>query len=709
MPFMILSPFRTPDHLKPFFSSKNNNVLFTTGTDHMLVSLGPIPAPSEVEDCCPMRVRPWVSFCLLLIIFCGLAVLTVGSTSILAQTTSCPCTIWPSTAIPGTLDTNETQSVELGVKFTSTASGFIRGIRFYKGVNNTGTHVGNLWSSTGTLLASATFANETASGWQQVNFPIPVAITANAVYVVSYFSPTGDFSVDRNYFATVGVNNPPLQAPVDGGAGGANAVYAYASKSQFPTTSYSSSNYWVDVVYSPSSQSTIWPSTAIPGTLDTNETQAVELGVKFTSSVSGLINGIRFYKGVSNTGTHVGNLWSSTGTLLASATFANETASGWQQVNFSNPVAITANTVYVVSYFSPTGDFSVDRNYFATAGVNNQPLQAPVDGGAGGANAVYAYASKSQFPTTSYSSSNYWVDVVFTPPSSSQGTIWPSTATPGTLDTNETLAVELGVKFTSSVSGHIKGIRFYKGVSNTGTHVGNLWSSTGTLLASATFANETASGWQQANFSNPVAITANTVYVVSYFSPTGDFSVDRNYFATAGVNNPPLQAPVDGGAGGANAVYAYASKSQFPTTSYSSSNYWVDVVFGGGAVVTPVTITTSTLAGGTQGTAYSQTLTASGGTSPYAWTLVSGTNLPAGLTLSSSGVISGTPTGSGTTNFTVMVTDSSSPAQTAQATLSITVTTGNPPPNCPCSIWPKTATPVTPDSFNSQPVELGVK
>ena len=80
------------------------------------------------------------------------------------------------------------------------------------------------------------------------------------------------------------------------------------------------------------------------------------------------------------------------------------------------------------------------------------------------------------------------------------------------------------------------------------------------------------SGWQQVNFSPPVAITANTVYVASYFSPTGDFSVDRNYF-NAVVNNPPLQALQNGG------VYNYGSSSGFPAGTYQASNYWVDIVF----------------------------------------------------------------------------------------------------------------------------------
>ena len=51
---------------------------------------------------------------------------------------------------------------------------------------------------------------------------------------------------------------------------------------------------------------------------------AVELGVKFQSSATGTVSGIRFYKSSQDTGTHTGELWSSTGTKLATATFTNE-------------------------------------------------------------------------------------------------------------------------------------------------------------------------------------------------------------------------------------------------------------------------------------------------------------------------------------------------------------------------------------------------
>ncbi len=90
--------------------------------------------------------------------------------------------------------------------------------------------------------------------------------------------------------------------------------------------------------------------------------------------MNGSIVGVRFYKATQNTGTHIGSLWDSSGNLLASATFTNETSSGWQQVTFANPVPITAGTTYVAGYFAPNGHYSYTASAFASAGVDNAPL-----------------------------------------------------------------------------------------------------------------------------------------------------------------------------------------------------------------------------------------------------------------------------------------------------------------------------------------------
>jgi hypothetical protein len=87
----------------------------------------------------------------------------------------------------------------------------------------------------------------------------------------------------------------------------------------------------------------------------------------------------------------------------------------------------------------------------------------------------------------------------------------------------------------------------------------------------------------------------------------------------------------------------------------------------------PVAVSTTSLADGTVGSAYSQTLASTGGTTPYTWALTSGT-LPAGLSLSAAGVISGTPTAAGSASFSVSVSDSATPAATASKALSLNVT-----------------------------------
>ncbi len=140
------------------------------------------------------------------------------------------------------------------------------------------------------------------------------------------------------------------------------------------------------------------------------------------------------------------------------------------------------------------------------------------------------------------------------------------------------------MKFSSSQAGTISAIRFYKGSSNTGTHTAHLWTSTGTLLASATFPGETSSGWQQANFTSPVPISADVGYVASYHTP-GNYSADSNYFSAARTVGP-LTAPASG-----NRLYTYGTGVVFPSSTFSGSNYYVDVVFnsgGGGGALPPV-------------------------------------------------------------------------------------------------------------------------
>ena len=148
--------------------------------------------------------------------------------------------------------------------------------------------------------------------------------------------------------------------------------------------------------------------TDAPANLSDPDPTSVNLGVKFDSSQSGLVTGLKYYKGIGDTGTHVGSLWTSDGTLLASATFTNETASGWQYVTFANPVAITAGTTYVASY-SSNGHYASTGNFFTTEYTNGILSTSGPDA------SVYTYGAGNLFPT-SVSTANYWVDVLLDPP-----------------------------------------------------------------------------------------------------------------------------------------------------------------------------------------------------------------------------------------------------------------------------------------------------
>jgi hypothetical protein len=197
------------------------------------------------------------------------------------------------------------------------------------------------------------------------------------------------------------VNASTYTAMVKGEAGGVTdtAGNALASSVTWSFTTTAATSY------------SMWDDATVPATITVSDPSAVELGVKFQSSVNGSITGLRFYKSSSNTGTHVGNLWRADGTLLATVTFTNETASGWQQMALSIPVPIAANTTYVVSYHTNVGYYSANSAYFASSGFENGLLRALANG-EGGGNGVYRYGA-SGFPNQTWNSSNYWVDVVF--------------------------------------------------------------------------------------------------------------------------------------------------------------------------------------------------------------------------------------------------------------------------------------------------------
>lgn len=447
----------------------------------------------------------------------------IGATTTVPLTVGpqqCPCTVWPAAAVPGTVNAGDGSAVELGVKIRSSAPGSITGVRFYKSPANTGTHTGSLWSSSGQRLATGTFTNETASGWQQLNFSSPVPVKANTTYIASYFAPNGGYSFD-NTFASADAGLAPLTA-LKSGTDGGNGVYRYSATGGFPSTASSGSNYWVDAVLDTSSASTTPPSvtSTTPQSAATGTAITAQLGATF------------------NEGIDADTLAFTLKDAVGAAVPGNKVLSASNSATFTPSTELGLNTTYTASV--------------QAADLWGNTMAAPV---------TWTFTTSTSPPTVNCPC-----------------TLWGSATVPSTPSvTDDTNSVELGTRFQSAVGGYVTGITFYKGPGNTGTHTGSLWSADGTLLATGTFGSETLSGWQQLHFATPVAITAGTSYVASYHAPNGKYSVDGGYF-TAAHRSYPLVAPADG-SGGANGLYKYGASAAFPTNTFGSVNYWVGPVF----------------------------------------------------------------------------------------------------------------------------------
>jgi hypothetical protein len=156
---------------------------------------------------------------------------------------------------------------------------------------------------------------------------------------------------------------------------------------------------------------------------------------------------------------------------------------------------------------------------------------------------------------------------------------------------------------------------------------------------------------------NNTALTANQTKWAS-----------RTWVLTEGVNDATTAANLTEGAWSKGLLAEYACSEYGTVPSWMPTYY--SLISGSSPVTSAPNINTTTLATGTVDTTYSQTLAANGGTAPYTWTITSGT-LPSGLSLSSNGVISGTPDTGVDPSIVFKVTDSN--GATASHTLSITI------------------------------------
>uniref|UniRef100_UPI00286BB09C DUF4082 domain-containing protein n=1 Tax=Salinibacterium sp. TaxID=1915057 RepID=UPI00286BB09C len=552
------------------------------------------------------------------------------TTAAAGSAASCPVSIFSTSTVPVVLQVADSP-VTLGVTFSSSSNGSIVGMRFFKGSANTGTHTGTLWSSTGTSLATATFVGESATGWQNVYFSQPVAITAGTQYVASYRSTSGNYSTTSGVFGEV-FRSGFLTVPSGG------AVYSYSDG--FPS-SPSTTNYFVDVMFAPPGGG----GTPLPA-VTSNTPAAGATGVATSTAIRAVLS--------ADPGATVPTLAVTSGLIAITGTTAY--APGTRTLTFMPTVALADGTVYSVVVASGSTALSGGSWSFTTAG--------PVPIGT-------AYNLISGAPVTA------------------------SSADSG--------AVELGMAFTPSQAGSVTQIRFFKGIGNTGTHRGSVWSSTGIRLATVTFTGETASGWQTATLSSPLVLAPGSTYVVSYFAPVGRYSATPNYFSTPRTSGP-LAADI-----ATNGRYLYGAAGGFPTSSFQATNYFVDVTFVTSAPV-PASVVSKTPESAAVGVPPTTSVSAvmSGDSS---------TGTPTLAITGPSGVVAGTSTYSTATKTVTFVPATLASSTTYTATVSVggTVVGGGTwsfttaaasPPGSAFSLI--SGTPATMANNDSSAVELGM-
>ncbi|WP_238691541.1 putative Ig domain-containing protein [Xanthomonas campestris] len=181
--------------------------------------------------------------------------------------------------------------------------------------------------------------------------------------------------------------------------------------------------------------------------------------------------------------------------------------------------------------------------------------------------------------------------------------------------------------------------------------------------------NEGNSGTTTATFTVTLSAASGQTVSVNYASADGTATAGSDYVARSGTLTFAPGTTAQGVAITVNGDTAVEPNETFSVALSGVSNASIARATGTGTIINDdavVTVGPASLPSATAGSAYSQNLSASGGTAPYTFTVTAGA-LPAGLTLSPAGVLSGTPTATGSFNFTASATDSGNPTTGSRA------------------------------------------
>ena len=545
----------------------------------------------------------------------GTATVTASATGLTSATAS--VVVSDPSGLPQSLFTTQTPGIasatdgipyELGMKFQVARSGSITAVRYWKASGDTGTHVGRMWSSTGALLASVTFSGETASGWQQQTLTNPVGVHANTIYIVSV-------NIGSRYpFTDSGLASSIVNGDIGSVADGSNGVYG--SPLAFPTNAFRNSNYFRDVVFVPDAPGAPTHLTLIPANTSTQTGVTVSYtatiraanGNAVTTATNPITFSVSGASGSFNPSTietpitpTAGNATSNftahtagTATITASSQGLGSASgvlvvalapAGASKITLTPahantstgvPVRYTATIQDASSNTVTTATHSILLSITGAAGSFNPPSPITASNGVVAFDLTPTTAGTATVAVAAAGLTSDTATVVVSGPSSALPHSLFTTQTPAIPSASDGVPYELGMKFQVARTGRITAIRYWKAAGDDGTHIGRIWSITGTLLTSVTFGAETASGWQQQALPTPLTVQANSTYVVSV-------NILNRYVSTRGglstfVVNGDISSVADGNNG------VYGAPFALPSNSFQNSNYFRDIVYVADAV-----------------------------------------------------------------------------------------------------------------------------
>jgi hypothetical protein len=391
-------------------------------------------------------------------------------------------------AIPTVASADDTDAVEVGLRFTPERDGFIDAVRFYKGPENSGTHTGSLWDAAGARLGSVVFEDETATGWQAASFPEPLPVQAGTTYTVSYTAPAGGYAAQPRYWP---YNSAPSSPVSVSNAIGADAAGVHGAPGARPELTWNDTNYFVDVVFTTAATSPLRIAARTPAPGVSSVAPDAPVTASFTRAAD-----------------------------PASVDIVVRDASGAAAAG-----SVTYDSATKTARFTPSAPYAPSTVYTVAVSAETPDGDA-LEGGGWSFTTRAADRAEGDCPCSLYDESR----------------------TPAIPSDADGARVTVGVSFTPETDGTITAIKFYKGgAGNSGAHTGTIWDAAGRRLADADFSGESVAGWQTAVFGTPVPVRAGEGYVASYLAPRGGYSATAGAYATA-YTRGPLSVPQRGGA-----------------------------------------------------------------------------------------------------------------------------------------------------------------